>query len=174
MRRIEVRRHSVRDKPSEHLSASGRKLAEEVGRGSGPFQIVVSGDATRAVETAEAMGWSPSARLAVWRDGGGVPWPLSFAEYRQAMDAVPAVGLQARRIRAEVVRLLGRLADGEAALVATHGGFPELAAASWVSPAEAEGLGPACRCMEGVNLEFTGGDFDSARDLRVPADRTRL
>src|SRR4051794_10783960 len=52
MRYLEVRRHTMRTKPGEHLSQAGVDLARRVGEGMGHFDRVVSTLAPRAFETA--------------------------------------------------------------------------------------------------------------------------
>ena len=57
MRTLEVRRHTMRRKPGQRLSQDGIELARLVGDGSGHFDLVVSSDVPRAIETAIAMGY---------------------------------------------------------------------------------------------------------------------
>ena len=42
MRILEVRRHTMRRKPGQHLSQDGIELARMVGDQSGPFDLVVT------------------------------------------------------------------------------------------------------------------------------------
>lgn len=176
MRAIEIRRHSLRDKPGEHLSAAGRRLAEEVGRGRGPFRLSVSSPAARAIETAEAMGWPPGVRSELWFDlgGGEIPWPLSFSEARDQLHGRTAARTLGGRLRAELDRIRTGLREGQEALVVTHGGFPELCGALYATPEKTEELGGPCRCLEGVWLAFDPSGVVQCRGLRLPADRTRL
>ncbi len=176
MRSVELRRHSVRDRPAEHLSEAGRRLAADVGRTRGPFRLVVSSPAPRARETAEAMGFPPDEVDDLWYDlgEGGIPWPASFREMLDQLAVNPRAVEFAGRTRTAVRALLARIRDGEAVLVTTHGGVPELVAASWCEPAVLDRMGPACRCMEGVRLEFRDGTCAAGAALRVPADRTRM
>ena len=57
MRTLEVRRHTMRRKPGQHLSQDGIELARLVGKTSGPFSLVVTSHIPRAIETAIAMGF---------------------------------------------------------------------------------------------------------------------
>src|SRR5438067_8366333 len=63
MRHLEVRRHTMRTKPGEHLSQAGVDLARRVGEGMGPFDRVVTTLAPRAFETAIAMGFAVDEQL---------------------------------------------------------------------------------------------------------------
>ena len=56
MRTLEVRRHTMRRKPGQRLSQDGIELARLVGDGSGHFDLVVSSNVRRAIETTIAMG----------------------------------------------------------------------------------------------------------------------
>ncbi len=174
MKRIEIRRHSIRDIPEEHLSVPGVSLASEVGRSRGPFRWVVASPAVRAVETAQAMGFPVNTVRESWHDTRGLEWPLSFGEYHALTSVSSTAREVARTISEEISDLLGRLSEDQQALVVTHGGFPEMAVAA-TSPREvAERLGPPCRCMEGVLLSFRRDACVQADALRVPAERTRI
>jgi hypothetical protein len=173
---LEVRRHSVRDIPDEHLSDRGRQLAADVGRTRGPFRLVVTSPVPRARETVLAMGFAPDEENALWFEvgDGRVAWPVSFREMLDQLGVNPRAMELSGRFREAVRGLLARVRDGEAVLVVAHGGVPELVAASFCEPAMLDRLGPAGRCMEGVELAFEGEVCVGATDLRVPADRTRM
>lgn len=176
MKQVEIRRHSVRDKPSGHLSSAGRTLAAEVGRARGPFQLCVSSPVLRAVETAEAMGFPPHRLDPRWYDAGEepLPWPRTFAEYHELARSLPSARAKSAELRGAVESILAELSEGSQALVATHGSFPELASAAWITRGRAVDLGPPCRCMEGVLLEFEARRLRRAEPLRVPPAQTRL
>ncbi|HEV2011967.1 MAG TPA: phosphoglycerate mutase family protein [Candidatus Limnocylindria bacterium] len=77
MRELEVRRHSKRQRPGQHLTQWGVARARRVGAGIGPFDLVVTSPLARCVETAIAMGFAVSdvdARLA-GPDGAGETFP---------------------------------------------------------------------------------------------------
>jgi len=174
---LEVRRHSDRTRPDEHLSAAGRALAEEVGRTRGPFERVISSAATRAIETAESMGFSPEVSHEVWLDPvstGQVPWPRTFNEYRILIDSDSGVRLRALEVRSELLTILESLGRDRQALVVGHGGLSELAVGTLSPARELATLGGPCRCMEGAYLTFEDGKCVSAKVLRVPSERTRL
>ncbi|MFZ1023006.1 MAG: histidine phosphatase family protein [Thermoplasmata archaeon] len=173
---MEIRRHSVRNIPEEHLSEPGRLLAASVGRTRGPFQLVVSSPALRAQETAVAMGFPPSEEDRLWQElgDGSIPWPLSFREMRQQVKHNPRAKDVAARFQAALRRLAARIPESGSALVLAHGGVPELVAASWFGPSVLEGLGPPCKCMEGIYLSLEGGRAVDVTVLRVHDSRTRM
>ena len=90
MRTLEVRRHTMRRKPGQRLSQDGIELARLVGDGSGHFDLVVSSDVPRAIETAIAMGYEVNEidpMLGQLPDDvfdAGV-WPASFDKEEQAV-----------------------------------------------------------------------------------------
>jgi broad specificity phosphatase PhoE len=176
MRFVEIRRHSVRDLPDEHLSVRGRQLAAEVGKSRGPFHVVVSSPTIRARETALAMGFPPAVESELWYElgDGKVPWPLSFKEMGEEFRINPRAKVVAARFRAALQELLAHIPDGGAALIVAHGGVPELVGASWGDAATLERLGPACKCMEGIYLSVEGDTCVGVADLRVPQGRTRI
>ena len=176
MKAVEIRRHSVRERPAEHLSKRGRELAAEVGKTRGPFRVVLSSTSPRAIETAEAMGCPPQAKSALWFDfgEGAIPWPLTFAEYGGQVETNPVARILARKLAGSVREILPRLEEGQQALIVTHGGFPELATTNWSLSPEMVRLGPPCKCMEGVLLRFQEDEYAGADALRVPESSTRL
>jgi broad specificity phosphatase PhoE len=176
VRHFEVRRHSVRDIPDEHLSAQGRRLAAEFGRGLGPFRLVVASPAARARETADAMGFPADELDPLWNalGDGRVAWPVPFRGMLDEIAVNPRAAEVAVRFQTGARELLGRVRDDEAVLLVAHGGVPELLAAAWCEPAVLDRLGPACRCMEGVRFAFTGDVCTSAEALRVSPERTRM
>ena len=58
MKIIEFRRHSIRVKPSPHLTQEGVEKARKVGDSLSGFNLVLSSSAPRAIETAVAMGYA--------------------------------------------------------------------------------------------------------------------
>jgi len=58
MKILEIRRHSIRSKPGDHLSQQGVALARKIGEGMGPFAFVTTSTLPRAFETAIAMGFA--------------------------------------------------------------------------------------------------------------------
>src|SRR5574339_709991 len=90
MKTIEIRRHSIRSKPGQHLSQQGVTLARLVGQNLGPFDRVVTSSLPRAFETAIAMGFAVDEQSELMSSYGNdveleAPWPLSLAEYAEAV-----------------------------------------------------------------------------------------
>jgi len=173
MKTIEIRRHSIRTKPGDHLSQQGVTLARSVGENLGPFVHVVTSTLPRAFETAIAMGFAVDERnqlmssysMDVEREA---PWPQSFATYSKAVKHDGAAGRYAHRLAALYSKLADGLADGQAALVVNHGGVLELGVVACLPDADYESWGDAVDYCEGARLFWEDAKFVKAEVLRVP------
>ena len=176
---VELRRHSLRDPPDEELSAAGRSLAESVGRGVGPFGLIVSSPVRRAVETAQAMGY-PSPRIdPKWGLAGGdealkQAWPLSFSAMRELVDRRESTHRLGTSLLRSVEQMLAAVPRVGGILVVTHGGLPEVLTVAALPRSDPRPWGGALRCMEGVRLRFDGTIPRSAEILRVSDELTRI
>src|SRR5512145_3096920 len=79
MKTIEIRRHSIRSKPGDHLNQQGVTLARLVGQNLGPFDRVITSTLPRAFETAIAMGFAVDEQNALMSSYGNAvereaPW----------------------------------------------------------------------------------------------------
>jgi broad specificity phosphatase PhoE len=174
MRVIEHRRHSRRDPVGIHLNREGLELARRVASKIGRFDRVVTSPKPRAVETAEALGFTVDAvlpELAVMPDDVGLSidelHPRSFADYvriagRSEAMAEYAEG-QAKLMRAE----LERLPDGSRLLMVSHGGIIEFGAAS-ARPVDAMAWGEPVGYLEGVRFSLSDGEWVRGEVLRIP------
>lgn len=163
MKTIEIRRHSIRSKPGAHLSQQGVTLARLVGQNLGPFDRVVTSTLPRAFETAIAMGFAVDEQSDLLSSYGSeveleAPWPLSPAEYAEAIRRGGPAARYANRLADLYRKLADYLAEGRAALVINHGGVVEMGAVAW---------GPHFECCEGVRLFCDHGKFVDAEILRV-------
>src|SRR5919108_3033522 len=91
MKSIEIRRHSMRSKPGDHLNQSGVTLARLVGENLGPFDRVVTSTLPRAFETAIAMGFAVDEQIELMSSYGQdvereVSWPQTFAAYAKGVQ----------------------------------------------------------------------------------------
>ncbi|HEY3474083.1 MAG TPA: hypothetical protein VGK56_05695, partial [Anaerolineales bacterium] len=131
MKTIEIRRHSIRSIPGDHLNQAGVSLARRVGEGLGPFDWVVTSTLPRAFETAIAMGFAVNEQVKLMSTYGAdvereVPWPQSFDAYARAVRRGGAAQWYADQLKEYYVRLADRLDGDRAALVINHGGIVEL------------------------------------------------
>lgn len=178
MRYLELRRHTMRHKPGDHLTQAGVSLARRVGGGIGPFAHVVTSDLARAFETAIAMGFAVDEQLpALAMLGPAVEaevgvWDAGFAAYARAYGMGRATRDYADRLADLLRRLVQRIPDGAAMLVVSHGGIIEAAAVGCLPTADHNTWGRGCDYCEGVRLNFDGDKFVAAQILRV--DQTTI
>lgn len=172
MKTIEIRRHSIRNKPGQDLSEQGVALARLVGLEMGKFQRVITSPAPRAVQTAQAMGFevdSTEPLLATYGEDVEMecPWPASFSDYAAAYRRGGAAFSYARRLAGFYDQLAESLPEGGSALVVNHGGVVELSAVGCLPAADFSALGDYIECCEGIRLAWQDGQFIDLQVLRV-------
>ena len=172
MKTIEIRRHSIRNKPGQHLSQQGVTLARLVGQNLGPFDRVVTSTLPRAFETAIAMGFAVDEQNELMSTYGEdvqleAPWPLSPTEYAEVIQKGGGTAKYANQLADLYDQLANYLADGRAALVINHGGVVEMGAVACLPNADHESWGPHFECCEGIRLFWNDGKFVYAEILRV-------
>lgn len=171
MRILEVRRHTIRNKPGHNLSQPGVDLARRVGAGMGRFDVVVTSPLPRAFQTAIAMGYAVDdeiEELATLGDLGD-----AYDEWRTFADIERRVGhdKDARKLadrQAKTWKRLARLADdGGRVLAVSHGGVIELGAIACFPDADHAAWGALLGYCEGVRASFDGDAWSSVEVLRV-------
>jgi len=172
MKTIEIRRHSIRSKPGDHLNQTGVTLARLVGENLGPFERVVTSTLPRAFETAIAMGFAVDEQNELMSSYGmnveqEIPWPQSFAVYSKAVKRGGAAGRYTENLAKYYAELANYLADGHAALVINHGGVLELGVVACLPDADYVSWGDAMDYCEGARLFWEEGKFVRAEVLRV-------
>ena len=172
MKTIEVRRHSIRSKPGEHLNQSGVSLARLIGQNLGPFDRVVTSNLPRAIETSIAMGFAVDEFNETLSSYGNdvereAPWPLSLAGYGEVVKANGAATHYANQLVAVYIKLANYLADGRSALVITHGGVAEIGAVACLPDADHFAWGSHFDFCEGLRLFWDDGKFVNGEILRV-------
>ena len=171
---IEIRRHSLRRPPAQHLTQEGVTLARRVGEAMGPFDRVVTSTAPRAFETAIAMGFAVDQQAELISAYGDaidelLPYPQTFAEYHQ-MREHPVVARYLQDLSLFHRALAASLPEGGAALVVNHGGIVEMSAIACVPEANYSALGPYVECCEGVRMTWATGAFREVEILRIKSD----
>lgn len=168
MKTIEIRRHSMRFKPGDHLNQPGVTLARLVGQNLGPFDRVMTSTLPRAIETAIAMGFAvDELNETMSRMPDGIPWPLSPAEYAAVIREDEVAARYASQLKDVYIKLADYLLDGRAALVINHGGILELGAIACLPNADHSAWGPHFGYCEGIRLFWENGRFVNGEILRV-------
>ncbi|HEV2519968.1 MAG TPA: histidine phosphatase family protein [Thermoplasmata archaeon] len=179
MRFLEIRRHSLRDRPSEHLSPEGIALAREVGRACGPFDRAYSSPHPRALETLREMGGPTPTVLEEWADLGDavsreIDWPAPFSRYAVLLGRDSAVARKGRQLIEAVEGIVRELPEEGTGVLVTHGGFPEIVSVTLFPEEDHRGWGGPIRCLEGARIAFRAGRPDAVTVRRLPASATRL
>jgi broad specificity phosphatase PhoE len=172
MKTLEIRRHTMRNMPGQHLSQAGVRLARQVGEGIGPFALVITSTLPRAFETAIAMGFAVDKQEELISTYGEdveieIPWPQMFREYAAAASWGGAASAYAERLSRFYHGLLGSIPEGGSALVINHGGIVELSAVACVPDADYGVFGPHCDYCEGIRLLWEQDSFIRVEIIRV-------
>jgi broad specificity phosphatase PhoE len=172
MKTIEIRRHSIRHRPGDHLNQAGVRLARRVGEGLGPFEWVVTSTLPRAFETAIAMGFAVDKQIDLMSSSGmsvehEIPWPQPFDVYAKAVKRNHAAAAYANRLAEYYAELAHSLPEGGAALVVNHGGIVEMGVVASFPDADYESWGGAVDYCEGAKLYWENGKCVNAEVRRV-------
>ena len=172
MKTLEIRRHSLRNRALPDLSEEGIMLANLIGQLMGKFDRVLTSPLPRAIQTAEAMGYTVDETVELLATTGDAvemecPWPASFAEYAAVFHQNGPTAHYAQRLADFYVKLVESLPEGGAALVVNHGGVVELSAVGCFPSADFAALGDYIDYCEGVRLTWDNGKFVSLEVLRV-------
>ena len=169
---LEIRRHSIRNKPGDHLSQPGVTLARLVGQNLGPFERVVTSTISRAFETAIAMGFAVDEQNELMSTYGvyvdwEAPWPMSLRDYAKVVRKDGAAARYAYQLVDVYHQIIDCLAEGRAALIINHGGVLELGAVACLPEADHATWGEHFDYCEGIRLFWEDGKFVNAEILRV-------
>ena len=175
MRFLELRRHSLRIRPDEHLSQEGITLARRVGGALGPFATVITSPSPRAFETAIAMGFGVDRRYepviftpAEWKGLDRLmPEGTGFSTYARVMRQDPLAAEFAHKLAAQWISVARSLPKGTAALVITHGGYIDASGVACLDQADHARWGPPFAHCEGIRLAFDTDRFIAGELLRV-------
>lgn len=174
MRYIEVRRHTMRVKPGEHLSQAGVTLARQIGnRMTSHFNRVITSKSPRAYETAIAMGFAFdefSDLLSVLAEGveAEVAWDAGFATFGQATRQGGTTAQYGQSLLADWANIAQSLPEEGQALLITHGGIIEAGAVMCLPRADHAAWGTYLDYCEGVRLGFEQDRFTTIEILRNP------
>jgi broad specificity phosphatase PhoE len=172
MKILEVRRHSVRSPYGNHLSQEGVTLARFVGQAIGPFDRVVTSTLSRAFETAIAMGFAVTEQSELMSTYGHevdkeAPWPMSFAEYSQAVKHGRAAMKYAKKLAKYYVDILQTIPEGGSVLAINHGGVVEIGVVGCLPEFDFSAWGGPVEYCEGARLFLEKGKFIRCEELRV-------
>jgi broad specificity phosphatase PhoE len=171
MRTLEVRRHTMRAMPGQHLTQAGIDLARRIGGTIGPFDRVITSTVPRAFETAIAMGFAVDEQLdqlslmdATVADE--IQWDAGFVEWARVINQGGAAARFAHA-QADVWRSIVRaLPEHGRALIITHGGIVEAGTIGCLPLDTRVAYGAYCGYCEGVRFTFDGEVVANVEILR--------
>ena len=168
---IEHRRHSIRVKPSKHISQEGVNLASKVGKELGDFDRVFSSTAPRAIETAVAMGYAVDDTLEMISQtpeklGQKIEWGVDFQGYFEAYQKGGVVAEYVRELACFFKRLVEEFPEDVKVLVISHGGLLELSVIGCFPKENYVSWGKPLDCCEGVRMFLEEGKYHHIELLR--------
>jgi broad specificity phosphatase PhoE len=172
MKYLELRRHSKRVIPGEHLSQEGVRLARRVGQSMGPFALVITSTITRAFETALAMGFAVQEQHEAFcppsdKVNDAIQYPAPFAHWAQQMKDNKHVNRYVNAQSESLHEVVADIDEGDSALIVSHGGVVEAGAVGCAPQFDWAAAGDAVSYCEGVRLSFDGLRFVKVELLRV-------
>jgi len=175
MRILEVRRHSMRNKPNEHISREGIALAQLIGSKTGPFNLVVTSPIHRAIETAVAMGFAVDETSQVLSEISTdiinkSRWPAPFDQLQRSMYQHQIIETFANKQANSWRSIVCKINNGEKALIVTHGLFIEFGTIASLSKINTTEYNDPIGYCEGFRLIFEDGKFHAFEILRVSPD----
>ncbi|HET7144693.1 MAG TPA: hypothetical protein VFI68_11790 [Anaerolineales bacterium] len=171
MKILEIRRHSVRSQPGDHLNQTGITLARQVGQSMGPFERVITSTLPRAFETAIAMGFAVSEQNELLSSYGNAvdkeaPWPLPFSAYAEVIKNGGAAAKYSKKLSKYYAGVMEVISNGRSALVINHGGVVELGVVGCLPDFDYSAWGEPVNYCEGARL-YWDVKFIRAEILRV-------
>ena len=175
MKTLDILRHSMRQKPGDHLSQDGITLARHVGRTLGSYQRVVTSTLPRAMQTAVAMGFAVTETVeelcvvdaSIVRK---IAWPADLTAINSILAECSECAAFAEAQAALWQEIAARLSDGEAGLIITHGAILELGVLGSLRKSRQPVVGQAFAYCEGVRLYFGDHACNRTEQLRMPPD----
>jgi broad specificity phosphatase PhoE len=172
MRTLEIRRHSMRNIPDQHLSPAGVELARRVGSSLGQFDRVVTSKLPRAFETAIAMGCTVDEQLEGLNASSEaveaeINWDAGFAEWARVFKKGGRAFYFGQSQAALWRSIVDSLPENGRALIITHGGFIEAGTVALFLEDIVGELGIFCSYCEGVRVTFDGEAAIKVEILRV-------
>ena len=172
MKKIEMRRHSIRVKPSPHLTQQGVEKARKVGDSLGSFNYVISSNVPRAIETAVAMGYAvdkvmEEVSMTPSEIDDEISWGMDFAQYNQVITEGGKTAQYADQMAMFIKEISKIISDNETLLIISHGGLIELTAIGCFPLEEYKKWGEALDTCEGVRIYLDNEEFKRIELLRV-------
>ncbi|HWC29153.1 MAG TPA: histidine phosphatase family protein, partial [Dehalococcoidia bacterium] len=137
----------------------------------GGFDIVVTSEIPRAIETAVAMGYASDQQLkdlgSLFGTDNEVDWRIGCAAIAKVTESNKKLAKAAARHAALVRSVADSIPDEGRALIVSHGGVIELGVIGLLPLYNYSEWGPSCNYCEGVKILFEGDACTGAQILRL-------
>ncbi len=172
MKILEFRRHSTRVKSSPHLIQEGVEKARKIGSTLGSYNLVISSNAPRAIETAVAMGYAvdqirEEISATPEKIEGEVTWGMNFDQYNEVVKQGGKTADYVDKMATFVMDIAKLLDENESALVISHGGLIELLTIGCFPLEDYKQWGEPLDTCEGVRILIHNEEFEKIELLRV-------
>ncbi|MCE7735961.1 MAG: histidine phosphatase family protein [Candidatus Heimdallarchaeota archaeon] len=173
MKKIEHRRHSIRNQSNVHLNQAGVTLARKVGESMGNFDFIVSSGHERAYETAIAMGFAvDDIREELMTFGDEIMdevenWTMTFSKIKEYYDQKGALYRYCLTQQKLYEKLLENIDEGESLLLITHGGVIDYPLVYLFPNADHQSWEDHFSYCEGYEMRFENGIFTNMKIKRV-------
>lgn len=175
MRRLDVRRHTMRRKPGHDLSQAGVDLARSLAWGEEGYDWVATSSLPRAIQTAVAMGYAVSETYcalgelpeAIYLKSG---WPQGLPQMTAKLHQDSEVKAFAEQHAALWRQIAQNIPAQGSGLLISHGGLIELGLFGLATNHDFSQWGPAFGYCEGARLMIRNdGTVAYIEPLRVAA-----
>jgi len=176
MRKLDIHRHAMRQKPGNHLSQDGIELARYVGRTLNSYERVLTSTLPRAIQTAVAMGFAITETV---EELGAVhesivqrlQWPADLSAINISIAACAECTALAESQASLWEEIAAHLSDGAAGLIITHGAILELGVVATLRRISQAIDGEAFAYCEGVRVYFGDHSVERVEQLRLPREK---
>ncbi|MCT4493234.1 hypothetical protein [Bosea minatitlanensis] len=179
MKILDIRRHSMRQKPGQHLSQDGVELARRVGAHLGPYEAVLTSNLARAIETAVAMGFALndiSEEIGLYPEALSeqLEWPASLEKIDHRLSLFPEHQILASKQVASWKSILPKIPEKGCGLIITYGTLLEIGAIFLLREIGRPIEGPAFAYCEGLRVHVNGETVEAVEFMRLPEGQRML
>ncbi len=172
MKILELRRHSKRSAPSPHLNQEGVKKARKLGSSMGVYDLVVSSNAPRAIETAVAMGYAVDEiieEISMTPDyiEKEVTWGMNFGEFAEVIKQKGKTYEYSNQMAEFLLDFSKKVPENGSALLVSHGGLIELVTIGCFPNEDYDSWGNYLSTCEGVRIHIKEENFEKVKLLRM-------
>lgn len=171
MKTITILRHSIRA-AGQNLSPEGINLAKEAAKNlNAAYDKVITSALPRAVETAEAMGFTVNEQAEILCPPGEiidleVYWDGDFDEFPKAYKQKKHLYEFAGKLCEYIKKTAESIPESGNVLIVSHGGVVQAIAAGCFPDKDFKDFGRSPRYCEGIKIYIEGNEFKNIEIIR--------